>query len=75
MWLLMQALKIRHDGGAWVAELVKGRTLDSTSGRDLMVLGFEPCPDSAKPAWDSLPTPSPISAPPLLVLCFLSLSK
>ena len=59
---------------AWVAELVKRRTLDFGSGHDLMVSQMEPrvgvCADSAELAWDSL-SPS-LSAPP--PACALSLS-
>ena len=61
-----------------MAQTVKRLTLDSGSGPDLMVCGFEPCvglcTGDMEPAWDSL-FPS-FSAPlPLAQVCFLSLRK
>ena len=58
--------------GAWVAQSVKGLTLDFGSGHHLTVGGFQLriglCADSVEPAWDSL------SALPLLALS-LALSQ
>ena len=51
-----------------MAQLVKHLTLDLSSGRDLLVRGFEPCvglcADSAEPAWDSA-SPSICPSPAL----------
>ena len=62
--------------GSWVAQLVKGPTLDFGSGHDLTVCEIEPhvglCSVSTEPVWDSL---SPSLLPPQLVhVCALSLS-
>ena len=66
----MNDLKYIRRRDTWVAQLVKGLTLDFGSGHDLMVHVIEPlaglCVDSNTDlAWDSL-SPS-LSAPPLLV--------
>ena len=62
-------------GGPWVAQSVKRRTLDFSSGRDLIVCGIEPrvwlCTDSVKPALDSL-SPSLSATPPLVLSLSLS---
>ena len=71
----LRGLVIRksHVWGAWVAQSVKGPTLDFGSGHDLTVCGFDPCirlcADSVEPAWDSLSLSDP---PPT---CFLSFSQ
>ena len=55
--LLVHIKKFRF-GGTWVAQLVKGLTLDFNPGHDLTVPGFEPhvglSADSVEPACDSL---------------------
>ena len=44
-----------------MALLVKSLTLDYSSGHGLAVGEFEPCTDSAVPAWDSLSLPPSLS--------------
>ena len=66
--------------GTWVAQLVKHLALDFSSGRDLMVCGFEPhvelCSGSVEPAWDSLFPPLSLPLPHSYTLSlFLSPSK
>ena len=62
------AVYLPEEVGAWAAQLVKGPTLDFSSGHDLMVCGIEPhvrlCTDSVEPAWDSVSSRSarPLSA-------------
>ena len=60
-----RSLKYSVSRGAWVAQSVRGRTLDFSSGHDLTVRGFKPsvrlCIDSVEPAWDSLSLPLPCS--------------
>ena len=67
--------------GSWVAQLITRRTLDFSSGHDLMVREFEPhiglCVDGEEPTWDSL-SPSLFAPHPTcacLLTCSLSLSK
>ena len=66
------AVYLPEEVGAWAAQLVKGPTLDFSSGHDLMVCGIEPhvrlCTDDTEPAWDSLSLPLPHS-----LACILSL--
>ena len=58
-----------------MAQLVKCLTLDSSSGHDLIVRGFEPhiwaLADSAEPTWDSL---SPFLSVPHSHMHLLALS-
>ena len=69
-------LKVLRWWGAWVAQMVKGPSLDFHAGHDLTVPEFEPrvglCMDSTEPAWDPLAPSLSLSA--LLPLTPLSLS-
>ena len=48
----------RHPRDTWVAQLVKGPTLDFGSGHDLIIHEIKPhirlCADNMEPAWDHL---------------------
>ena len=56
-----------------MAQLIKGPTLDFSSGHDLMVHEIDPCiglcADGTKLGWDSLSAPPPLSTH----VCALSL--
>ena len=62
--------KQNKNRGTWVAQSIKHLTLDSGSGRDLMVHGIKShvglCADSEDPAWDwfsLFPLPLPFPSP------------
>ena len=51
MLLVLFNFKTLHFRGTWVAQVVKRRTLDFSSGHDLTVRGIEPTLGSVLTAW------------------------
>ena len=73
-----EGLKSTGSKGTWEAQSVKCLTLDFSSGHDITVHGFEPCPglyaDGTEPTWDPLSL-SLCPSPAYALSLSLSLSK
>ena len=69
---IVSFLKAKYNRGSWVAQLVKGTTLDFGPGHDLRVLRWSPTSSSSLSRESYCPS---LSAPPqLMLMCSLSLS-
>ena len=61
--------KVSHSRGTWVAQLVKGLTLDFGSGNDLTISEIKTQAVSIEPDCDSLSPSLPLSCSHSLSLC------